>query len=185
MLIFAIRNQSNSTSSQLRRSIRVAYGALLPAKHPFPLSTIPSLGSSPDFYRSIVEDFWVSICDPAKNSTRQGIQASMSMCAQVILPLAFRNRALDAAIFAASTMYLGRLRDDAKLRGLAMAAYPTALGWFRSELVLAFESKAQQRSQEDLVMAIVLSLLLYEVRSPWARNLILDERWICSMSSKY
>ena len=90
----------------------------------------------------------------------------MSICAQVILPLAFRNKALDAAIFAASTMYLGRVRGDTNLRRLAISAYPNALYRFRSELTFAFESKAEQRYQKDLVMAILLSLLLLEVRPP-------------------
>jgi hypothetical protein len=63
-------------------------------------------------------------------------------------------------------MYLGRLRADAKLRALAMAAYAAALSRFRSELVLASDSKTEQRSQEDLIVATVLSLLLFEVRSP-------------------
>jgi hypothetical protein len=166
MLLRAIRNQSNTTSGELRRSVRAAYGAIPPVNDPFPLATIPSLGYSRDFYRSVVEEFWSSTCDPAKNSTRRAIQASILICVQVILPLAFQNKALDAAIFAASTMYLGRLRADAKLRALAMAAYPTALSRFCSELVLASDSKTEQRSQEDLIVATVLSLLLFEVRSP-------------------
>jgi hypothetical protein len=45
-------------------------------------------------------------------------------------------------------MYLGRLKADAKLRELTMAAYPTALTRLRSELVFAFDSKVEQRSQE-------------------------------------
>jgi hypothetical protein len=38
-----------------------------------------------------------------------------------------------------------------------------ALGRFRSQLVLAFDGKAGQRSQMGLVMAIQLPLLLLEV----------------------
>jgi hypothetical protein len=52
------------------------------------------------------------------------------------------------------------------MRRLAISAYPNALYRFRSELTLAFESKAEQRYQKDLVMAILLSLLLLEVRPP-------------------
>jgi hypothetical protein len=63
-------------------------------------------------------------------------------------------------------MFLGRIRDDARLRGLAMRSYSTALSLFRSELVVAFDSEAEGRSQKDLVMAIVISLLLFEVSSP-------------------
>lgn len=68
--------------------------------------------------------------------------------------------------FATATMYLGRMRDDTKLRGLAMGFYPTALSLFRSELVLAFDPEAEGRSQKDLVMAVVLCLLFFEVSSP-------------------
>jgi hypothetical protein len=138
----------------------------------FSLSTISSVGISAGLYRSVVEDFWVLSCDPTKNSARQAIESFVSICGQVILPLAFRNRALDAAAFTASTMYIGQVRGDVNLQRLAMAAYPTALCRFRSELTIAFESKSGQRYQKDLVMAMLLSVLLLEVSSPLARNVI-------------
>jgi hypothetical protein len=166
LLTSAIRNQTNSTSGQLGRQVPAANRPAPSDKEPTSLSTIPAPGLTRDFYRSVVDDFWISTCDPVKRLTRRATQATMSICAQAILPLAFRNKALDAALFAVSTMYLGRLRDDAKLRRLAMGSYPTALSLCRSELVLAFDSKAEGRSQKDLVMAIVLSLLLFEVNSP-------------------
>ena len=86
----------------------------------------------------------------------------MSSSAQVILPLAFWNKALDTAIFIASAMYVGKLREDPKLQELAMASYPAALSRFRSELVTFFDSKVK-KSQNDIVMAILQSLLLFEV----------------------
>jgi hypothetical protein len=89
----------------------------------------------------------------------------MSSGAQVIVPLAFSNKSLASAIFAVSAMYLGRLRDDAKLRQLAMASYSTALGRFRSELDRIFDSTAET-SQRDTVMATALTLILFEVPSP-------------------
>jgi hypothetical protein len=54
------------------------------------LSTISSRGFSPGFYRSVVEEFWGSTCDLAKNSSRRAIPASISICPQVILPQPFR-----------------------------------------------------------------------------------------------
>ena len=96
----------------------------------------------------------------------------MSSSAQVILPLAFRNKALDTAIFVASAMYVGKLREDPKLQELAMASYPAALARFRSGLVSFFDSKAK-RSQSDIVLAILLSLLLFEVR--FSRREILQQ----------
>jgi hypothetical protein len=85
------------------------------------------------------------------------------MCSKAILPLAFRNKSLDSAIFAVSAMYVGRVRGDTDLRRLAMAAYPTALCRFRSQLALAFESNAEEKFHKVIVMAILISLLLLEV----------------------
>lgn len=101
----------------------------------------------------------------------------MSTSAQTILPLAFMNKALGAAIFAVSTMYLGKLRGDAKLRSLAMAAYPSALSLFHSELFLVFGSKAGRTYQKISAVATALSLLFFEVSSPEANFLAADERF--------
>lgn len=166
LLTSAIQNQTNTSSSQLVRQVPAAYRPAPPAREPTSLSTILGPGLSRDFYRSVVDDFWILTCDPVKALAKQAIQATMSTCSQVIIPLVFRNKALDAALFTVSTMYLGRIRDDARLRGLAMRSYSTALSLFRSELVVAFDSEAEGRSQKDLVMAIVISLLLFEVSSP-------------------
>jgi hypothetical protein len=172
MLNLAIRNRNNSTSTQCRRSLQAGCRINKPVDHPSPLSTISSVGVSTGLYRSVVDDFWILSCDPANNSARQAVEASMSYCGQVILPLAFRNRALDAAIFTAATMYIGQVRGDVNLRRLAMDAYSTALCRFRSELTKAFESKPEQRYPKDVVMAILMSLLLLEVSSPLTRNAI-------------
>jgi hypothetical protein len=158
----AIRNQTRSTPSRPGRRERTTYRTADLAEYP-PLSTVPSLGLSLDFYCSMVKDFWALSCNPATTLERQVIGGSVSICTQTILPFAFRNKALDAAIFTASAMYLARARGNPDLRELAMAAYPSALGRFRSQLVLAFDGKAGQRSQMDLVMAIQLPLLLLEV----------------------
>jgi hypothetical protein len=171
MLKLAIRNCDKNTPASLGRSLQAACRFNNLIEHPSPLSAASSLCIPAGLYPSVIKDFRTISGDPAKNSLRGAVETSISICGQLILQLTFRNRALDAAIFCASTMYLGRVRGDADLRKLAMSAYPTALCLFRSELTSVFELKAGERYHKDLVMAILLCLLVLEVSSPSARNI--------------
>ncbi|KAH8804349.1 hypothetical protein F5884DRAFT_405452 [Xylogone sp. PMI_703] len=86
----------------------------------------------------------------------------MLISTQTMIPLSFKNKALAAAIFAVSTMYFGRKRDDCKLQRLGRTAYSTALGCFRSELSQAFNSMAGQERQKELSVLVSLALMLFE-----------------------
>ncbi|KAH8802500.1 hypothetical protein F5884DRAFT_860865 [Xylogone sp. PMI_703] len=126
----------------------------------------PSLGYSLEFFRSVVHDFWTTTCGHPSNFTGQDIQAPMSIITQAVLPRAFQNKILGSAIFAICTMYLGRLRRDAKLRELAIAAYPSALSRFRSDLILNPCSQSNQTSKRIHSLVIAVSLLFFE----WLAN---------------
>lgn len=165
LLHLPTRGRPNNVVRQHPKSKQTACNNTLPARYRDILLSSPNLNCSKHIYRSMVGDFWVFTCGLSNNSTRPNIQAPMSSGARVIVPLAFSNKALASAIFAVSAIYLGRLRDDAKLRELAMASYPTALGRFRSELVCMFDSRAET-SQRDTLMATVLTLILFEVFLP-------------------
>lgn len=167
MLKLSIRNEFNDISAPSRKTAVADCGDVGP-EYP------PSLGCALEVYRSLVHDFWDLTCNPSKASTRLDMQAPMTISAQAVLPLAFRNQALDAALFAVSTMYLGRLNRDAKLRRLALAAYPNALNRFHSELVLLSGIKSEQRCQVSAV-SIATSLLFFEVSFSWIRNVTGDK----------
>lgn len=124
-----------------------------------------SLSCSKDLYRSVIADLWTATYASTTNSPEQS-GSPMSTSSRAILPLAFKNKALDTALFSVSAMYVGKLRGDSKLQDLALAAYPQAMGRFRSELALVLASKASQTSQKVLAIAIALSLLFFEVKMP-------------------
>lgn len=125
-----------------------------------------SLGCSMDLYRSVIADLWAATYASTINSSEQSTGSPMSTSTRAILPLAFKNKVLDTALFSVSAMYVGKLRRDSKLQDLALAAYPQAMSRFRSELALISKSGTSQRSQRVLAIATALSLLFFEVRMP-------------------
>jgi hypothetical protein len=124
-----------------------------------------SLNCSVELYRSVIADLWTAIQASATNSQEQN-GSPMSTSSRAILPLAFKNKALDTALFSVSAMYIGKLRGDSKLQDLALAAYPQAMGRFRSELALVLRTEKSQTGQKILAIAIASSLLFFEVTMP-------------------
>lgn len=118
-----------------------------------------------DLYRSVIADLWTATYTSTTSSPEQS-GSPMSTSSRAILPLAFKNKALDTALFSVSAMYVGKLRGDSKLQDLALAAYPQAMGRFRSELALVLNSETHQTNQKILAIAIALSLLFFEVNMP-------------------
>ncbi|KAL7942561.1 hypothetical protein V8C42DRAFT_331350 [Trichoderma barbatum] len=165
LLISAIRNQHMDTSPPAV-PVEGIHSNAISRKLTTPLSIPPSLDCSMDLYRSSVADLWMLTCQPATLLTAQKVESPMSTSARAIIPLAFGSKTLDAALFAVSTMFMGKLRRDAKLQGLAIAAYPSALSRFRSELALGFGPKSGQTNRNVLAIAVALTLLLFE----WLAN---------------
>jgi Fungal specific transcription factor domain len=163
LLNAAIHNQSSDASNHARKPERITYGDWSTSKPRTPLHAVPGAGCQPDVYRSLVDDFWLVTRAFPKTPARRDAQQPISFGAVIIFPLAFSNEALGNAVFAVTAMYLGTLRGDTKLLRLGMEAYPSALRRFRSELTSTFDHKAGQKHGLESVMAIVLSLLLYEV----------------------
>ncbi|KAL6904133.1 hypothetical protein GGI43DRAFT_399685 [Trichoderma evansii] len=128
-------------------------------------TTLPmtsSLGCSTDLYRSVIADLWSATYASVIYSPEQSFGSPMSTSSRAILPLAFRNNALDTALFAVSAMYVGKLKKDFKLQDLAIGVYPQAMGSFRSELSSVLGSGASQTSRKIIAVAIALSLLFFE-----------------------
>lgn len=162
MLNQAIHGQSDGVSCRYTAAAPTTNRSVLPMRFSTPVLKTPSPGNSLEFFRCVITDFWFSTCGPTGVVTH-GFHTPMSTSAHAILPLAYKNRALDTAIFVVSAMYVGRLRDDASLRNLAMAAYPKALSRFRSELATIHLSKENLTDRKISAVAIALSLLFYEV----------------------
>ncbi|KAL7933033.1 hypothetical protein V8C35DRAFT_67720 [Trichoderma chlorosporum] len=108
----------------------------------------------------------MATCQRAAIPTDQNIESPMTISARVILPLAFGSKTLDYALFAVATMFMGKLKRDIKLQGLAMAAYPPALNRFRSELALGFGSKSDETNRKIRAIAVSVTLLFFE----WLAN---------------
>lgn len=161
----AIQSPNSNLSTQSKSSARGNYtndgSNKNKTRHPINVS----LSCSMDLYRSVIADLWTATYASSTNSPKQS-GSPMSTSSRAILPLAFRNKALDTALFSVSAMYVGKLRGDSKLQDLALAAYPQAMGRFRSELALALNSETHQASQKVLAIAIALSLLFFEVNMP-------------------
>jgi hypothetical protein len=183
MLNNAIHNQHVDIATQSRRATKIVCTNAGSKKFTAPLPMMASVGCSMDLYRSVVTDLWDATCTSV-NSPEQNVGSPMSTSTRAILPLAFRNKTLDTALFAVSTMYVGKLKGDIKLQGLAMAAYPQALGRFRSELALGFGPEASQTSRKILAIAIALSLLFFEVGIPTQR-FTATKTLICSIDDEY
>jgi hypothetical protein len=164
LLNSSIRHQSSGAPGHAKRPERLNLVDTSVPKPHAPLATTPDIGCNPSVYRSLVDDFWLSTRTFADTPSRQDVHLPISFGTLIIYPEVFSNEALGNAIFAVSAMYLGTKRGDPKLLGLAMVAYPSALRRFRSELNSAFDAKAGGHANGlDSVMAIVLSLLLFEV----------------------
>ncbi|RFU32106.1 hypothetical protein B7463_g4227, partial [Scytalidium lignicola] len=164
ILISAIRNKSAPpTRLRLQDTSRAINGTapLCLPRPTDPLSSLCSFSIWMDLYRSVVDDY--ALLSRDQNSNREGaIQSSVSKCATEILQLAFRNRALDASLFASSVMYMSVVQGDAGLQEVALSSYSTALRYFRSEVVRDCESQAGQMKQKRLLMSINMALLFFE-----------------------
>lgn len=165
MLNNAIQSQDNNISTQSKRFSEDIYTNNRSNKITTRLPMTASLSYSMDLYRSVIADLWTATYASTTDLLEQS-GSPMSTSSRAILPLAFKNKALDTALFSVSAMYVGKLRGDSKLQGLALAAYPQAMGRFRSELALVLKSGTSQTSQKVLAIAIALSLLFFEVRLP-------------------
>lgn len=115
-----------------------------------------------DLYRSVVEDFSRLSCDPS-NSPVVAIQSSISKCAELLLPLTFRNKALDASLFTCSVMYIAKVRGNSALQEVALSSYSNALCRFRSEITKVCETQSQQTQQKQLLLSINMTLVFFEV----------------------
>lgn len=163
MLSNAFQNQHKDTTTPPTAAVKRVYGNAISKKLATPPSISSSLDCSMELYRSAVADLWLATCQQVAIPADQNVESPMSSSARVILPLAFGSKTLDSAIFAVATMYMGKLKRDAKLQGLAMAAYPPALGRFRSELALGFGPKSGEANRKIRAIAISLTLLFFEV----------------------
>lgn len=163
MLSHAFQNRHLDTTTLPTATIKELHGSAQSNKLIAPISIPSSMGCSMDLYRSAVADLWIVTCHPATIPIDQNVESPMSSSAREILPLAFGSKTLDSALFAVATMFMGKLRSDSKLQGLALAAYPPALSRFRSELALGFGSKTSQTNRTVRAIAISLTLLFYEV----------------------
>ncbi|KAM6485898.1 hypothetical protein HDV62DRAFT_352746 [Trichoderma sp. SZMC 28011] len=166
MLSHAFQNRHLDITTLPTATIKELHGSAQSNKLIAPISIPSSLGCSMDLYRSAVADLWIVTCHPATIPIDQNVESPMSSSAREILPLAFGSKTLDSALFAVATMFMGKLRSDSKLQGLALAAYPPALSRFRSELALGFGSKTNQTNKTVRAIAIALTLLFYE----WLAN---------------
>ncbi|KAL7924439.1 hypothetical protein ACQKWADRAFT_269034 [Trichoderma austrokoningii] len=166
----AIHGQNKNRSIRSKRSTGHVYPNEGSNKILSRLPITASLSSSMDLYRSVIADLWTATYESASNLPEQS-GSPMSISSRAILPLAFRNKALDTALFSVSAMYAGKLRRDSKLQDLALAAYPQAMGRFRSELALVLKSDVGQTDQKVLAIAIALSLLFFE----WLANGVVGE----------
>ncbi|UKZ66299.1 uncharacterized protein TrAtP1_007474 [Trichoderma atroviride] len=161
----AIQSPNNKLSTQSKNSAEGFYTNDRSNKNTTRHPITASLGCSMDLYRSVIADLWTATYASNSNSPEQS-GSPLSTSSRAILPLAFRNKALDTALFSVSAMYVGKLRGDSKLQDLALAAYPQAMGRFRSELAFVLNSETCQTSQKVLAIAISLSLLFFE----WLAN---------------
>lgn len=157
------RNKNSSVRSKRSTSDICTNDGLNKVTTRLPITA--SLSSSMDLYRSVIADLWTATYTSTTNSPKQSA-SPMSTSSRAILPLAFKNKALDTALFSVSAMYVGKLRGDSSLQCLALAAYPQAMGRFRSELALVLTSETSQSSRKVLAVAIALSLLFFEVNMP-------------------
>lgn len=157
------QDKNGSIQSRKRTSDVCTNGGLNKMTTRLPITV--SLSCSMDLYRSVIADLWTATYTSTANSPEQS-GSPMSASSRAIVPLAFKNKALDAALFSVSAMYVGKLRRDSKLQNLALAAYPQAMGRFRSELALVLNSATHQTNQKVLAIAIALSLLFFEVNMP-------------------
>lgn len=163
MLSNAIQSQNKSDSTKCKKIIKNTCINDGSNKITTTLPMRSSLSCSTDLYRSVIADLWSATYASVIDSPEQSFGSPMSTSSRAILPLAFRDNALDTALFAVSAMYVGKLRRDSKLQDLAIAAYPKAMGRFRSELSSILGSGASQISRKVLAVAIALSLLFFEV----------------------
>ncbi|KAL7911750.1 hypothetical protein GGI35DRAFT_297779 [Trichoderma velutinum] len=166
MLKYAYQNRHMDTTALPTATTKKVQGNVKSNKLMIPISIPSSLDCSMDLYRSAVADLWIVTCHSTTIPTDHNVESPMSSSAREILPLAFGSETLDSALFAVATMFMGKLRSDNKLQGLALAAYPPALSRFRSELALGFGSKASQTNRTVRAIAIALTLLFYE----WLAN---------------